>query len=162
MNVKSTLLKARIMSEGEIILPLQGKCMSPLLMSGDKAKIIPITNYSKGKLYLFELIDGNLAVHRLIDKNDSCLTMKGDRSRGFEYIPYQNILGEVSEIKLLDHNSWISMQQNSLINIIILYLSKKLAKDKNIKNEPKVDFILNKVYSKMLILFSYCIRSYWQ
>ncbi len=136
--------------------------MDPLLTTGDRAKIIPATRYSKGGLYLFELPGGSLAIHRLINKSERCATMKGDRSRGFEIVPYQNILGMVSEVKLLDGASWSTINQTHPKRMMISYLSSKLAKDKNIKNENKFNLLINKVCSKILLLLSGSTRKSWK
>lgn len=142
-------------------MPLQGRCMDPLLISGDLAKVTPTTHYSKGYLYLFELPDGDIAVHRLIDINDNYITMKGDRARSFEIVPYQNIIGVVSEVKLLDCESWSTIKQTHLTLKIISYISKKKAKDNRLKNENKLDLLINKICSKFLASFSYSTRKHW-
>ncbi len=162
MNTKSLALKALIKTNGERILPLQGRCMDPLLISGDLAKIIPATHYFKGYLYLFELPDGDIAVHRLIDINDNYVTMKGDHTQMFEIVPYQNIIGVVSEVKLLDCESWTIIKKSHLTMLMISYISKKLAKDKLHKNKNKFGLLINEIYSKFFILFSYSTRERWK
>ena len=62
MNGRNKILKVRLKTEGNIVLPLKGRCMEPLLIAGDKVKIIPTSHYTSGYLYLFELLDGTLAV----------------------------------------------------------------------------------------------------
>lgn len=162
MNTKNIALKARISKEGKFILPLRGKCMDPLLIDGDTAKIIPATQYSIGYLYLFELPDGGLAVHRLIAKTDSCVIMKGDHMRCYQSISYQNILGVVSELKLLDCESWVPIKQTQLKTIIVTYISKKIAKDISHKNHNKFKFLINEARFKALESVSCSIRKYWK
>ncbi|MDR1247170.1 MAG: S24/S26 family peptidase [Clostridiales Family XIII bacterium] len=127
MQTKNIALKARIESAGQMTLPLRGRCMEPLLTAGDQVKIIPVTHFSKGCLYLFELPDGGVAVHRLIDKTGDRAVMKGDRSRCFETTLFQNIIGEASAVKLLNSEHWHDIRKHKLAMIIILHISKKLA-----------------------------------
>jgi hypothetical protein len=161
MHTKNMALKARIGSNGQMTLPLQGRCMDPLLMAGDQVKIIPATHFSTGYLYLFELSDGSLAVHRLIDKTDTCVTMKGDRSRGFETVPFQNIIGEVSAVNLSGSENWRDIRNDKLTRIIAAHVSKKLAKDKRLKNENALIRRINRVRSNFLIFFSDLTRKRW-
>lgn len=161
MNTKSIALKARIKTEGEAVLSLQGRCMEPLLSEGDKAKVIPAVHYSKGYLYLFELPDGSLAVHRLVQKINKDVIMKGDRSRGFQRVSCQNILGVVSEIQLLDCELWRTMKLTLLKRLIISYVSKKSAKDKNF-DENRINKLMHKICFRLLSDYSYSVRKHWK
>jgi hypothetical protein len=162
MNGRNKILKVRLKTEGNIVLPLKGRCMEPLLIAGDKVKIIPASHYTSGYLYLFELLDGTLAVHRLVGKTEEFVLLKGDRSRGFETVPYKNIIGLVSEVRLFNRTQWINIYSYRRSMAIITYLSKKRMKDKNMGDETMFHRILDRFYALFLIVYSYFIRKWWE
>lgn len=102
MNVRNIALKAKINVEGQYAVVVQGKCMEPLLFAGDKVVLSHFDKLEIGDMYLFELPNGNLAVHRLIAKEKEFLFLKGDRSKCCEKVVYENFLGEVK---------WISFKE---------------------------------------------------
>ena len=162
MNTKLVALKARLLSEGELELPLQGRCMAPLLVDGDMAKIIPIPQYSIGQLYLFELPNGNLAVHRLIDVTEHSATLKGDRSRGLETVPYKNFIGMVSQIKLFEFEVWIKYAPSKIALKLVTHISRELAKDKRLKGKVKFGRVNYRFRLIGLYLMSNLTRWTWK
>jgi hypothetical protein len=158
MNAKNVIVKMRLKKEGTIVMQLTGRCMEPLLIAGDSVKITPASQYESGYLYLFELLDGSLAVHRLVGKTEDSVLMKGDRSRGFETIPYTNILGVVSEVKLCNRAHWINIFKYKRSVAIITYMSKKRMKDKNLEHND----LTSGFYAPFLIGFSYVLRTWWE
>jgi hypothetical protein len=162
MYTKNIALKARIESAGQMILPLRGRCMEPLLTAGDRVKIVPTTHFSKGRLYLFALPDGSVLVHRLIDKTYTYAIMKGDRSRCFETVPYRNIIGEVSAVGFADSENWYDIEKHKLTRFLISYVSKKSAMDKRVKSESALAKKVNRARSGFLVKFSYLTRKRWE
>jgi hypothetical protein len=137
--------------------------MDPLLVSGDQVKLAPMTCLVKGRLYLFELPDGSFAVHRLIECKNQEVTMKGDRSKGFERAASHDLIAEVSEVKLSCATSWIPMKSNCFMRRLFTYLSKKTIKDRQTyASEGLYRKITRKVCAPLLVFISKALRRYWR
>ena len=162
MNGKTIAVKAILKKNKETTIPLGGRCMDPLFLAGDCAKIYDTQKAIIGGIYLFQLPSGELAVHRLIGREGGKLMMKGDRSRGFEIIPSTDLLGEVTHVKLLGTKGWICIQRAPLSKIISFF-SKKIAKDKCIKkNESFIEKKLVSVFRKLILRCGDFLRIQWQ
>lgn len=138
MDMKGLVIKAQISRNGKYVIELTGKCMDPLLNPGDKAEIISCSGLKTGRLYLFEMEDGNLAVHRLIKKDDNRLIMKGDRTKKYEVITEAEIIGQVEAVKRNDSDLWCRAERSALSGYITALLSRQSMYDKRNTSIRKV------------------------
>jgi len=160
MNIKSIVLRAQLKIDGEIAISLYGRCMAPLLVAGDKVKIVRSIQYSTGHLYLFELDDGRLLVHRMICCENKYAVMKGDRSKRFETIPHGNIIGEVSAVMFSGYHEWFDIGYNKLETYIITFLSEKRMYSYRMKKSLLKKWI-KRFQSNVLGFMAMCIRKRW-
>lgn len=130
MDTNILIIKAHLMKNGQYVIPLTGRCMEPLLKAGDKAEIIRYDDLKVGKLYLFKMAGGALAVHRLIIKDGEQLTLKGDRTKKYEIIKKSDIIGEVRRIKFEGNEAWHEMDRCFLLEYIAAMLSRQSMFDK--------------------------------
>ena len=158
------VLKALLRKETEFALTLSGRCMDPLLIEGDMAKIVPTSKFTIGHLYLFVLPSGALSVHRMIGKTGEGAVMKGDRSRGDETIQYKNIIGVVSELKIIGDEGWYITGNYRWIGTVFAILSKiTVVKDGYPcgTNTENLHTPMQKVCALALIALSHITRWFW-
>ena len=139
MDTKELIIKAQLSKNRKYEINLTGKCMDPLLKPGDKAEIVSCGRLRTGKLFLFRMADGALAVHRLIIKDGEELTLKGDRTKKYEIIEKSDIIGEVRRVRFKDCGVWHEMNSNPLTGYIAAMLSKQSMFDK--RDTPVREFI---------------------
>jgi hypothetical protein len=161
MNTKNLVLKAHLKSVGEMGFPLRGRCMEPLLRAGDMARIIPVVNYVKGDIYLFELSSGELALHRLIGVFEDRLMMKGDRACRFEETTQSNIIGVLSEVKFMDSEVWIVVRIGLFQRALISRLSKFLINNRRKNGPKKLKLLARIICKKTLLLYAGQVRKRW-
>lgn len=124
MESQSIILKALI-KKGAVEIKLTGRCMEPLLYRGDRAKIIRKQAYKKGAICLFVMPDKSIAVHRLVERGDTFLVMKGDRAKRYEIISEEDIIGEVISLKKANGVYWNKINPNFLSRKVVSFCSRQ-------------------------------------
>lgn len=101
------LLKARLAVQGEVNLILRGQSMRPLLIDGDCARIVPVSNCEVGRVYVFAARNGGgLVAHRAVKIEDSVVYLKGDHTGSFEAVAPSDLVGEVASFRTSDADCW--------------------------------------------------------
>lgn len=153
------VLSVRIKRNEKITVKLIGRCMEPLLHEGDEVIITQPKSISIGKLYLFEMPGGDLGVHRLISKKTERLLMKGDRSKGYEEINENDIIGEVTSVKPQGYMNFCDNNYFNFEGVFISYLSNKHKKN---KHEDHENTYFRVICEKLIVLYGMLKRSYWK
>lgn len=153
------IIKAQLSKNGKYEIKLTGRCMDPLLKSGDKAEVISCGKLKTGSIYLFKMGDGTFAVHRLIKNNGRHLMMKGDRTKRYEVIEKADIIGEVRRVKLEDNGAWHEMNRYSLTGYIAAMLSRQSMFDKTTTSVRK---FISEICIRINIRYGILRRKKWQ
>lgn len=98
-NPYNAAVKCKLAREGYLDVTLTGDSMLPILQMGDVAHIEPITSMEEGFLYLFELPDGSLGVHRMVGTSCEFVLMKGDNCKRIERVERDRAIGEVKYVR---------------------------------------------------------------
>jgi hypothetical protein len=104
-NTLLQIIRAKVKSNGSCVISLNGRCMEPFLMSGDKARIVYSNQINIGDVVLIELQNGGGALHRVVEANGDIFRTKGDYSGKSELISSNNIIGVAVEY-FLDDEGW--------------------------------------------------------
>lgn len=107
MHSLQAIIRARLRSEGHFDLVLQGRCMEPLLLAGDRARVVPVEEPRKGDLVLVLLDEETLALHRIVYLGFETAVTKGDYSSKAEDVRLANLLGAAKEFSLAG-GPWVS------------------------------------------------------
>lgn len=94
-NLYNEAVRLRLEKSRRLEVSLSGESMMPLLQSGDTVLVKPVSEMKRGGLYLFELPDGSLGVHRMIGCEDGFVLMKGDNCMRVERVGRDCVLGSV-------------------------------------------------------------------
>lgn len=159
MNTVSILLRATLKKKKTVIIKLTGRCMSPLLREGDEAEVVSAGKFSLGKLYLFELQSGDIAVHRLIGIFNEELLLKGDRSQGFDVVSRAAVIGEVKAVRLNGKSKWFELYRIESIQKLIATLSEKHMIDKNNYKNTFWSRCMRELSAICLIFYGYAVRT---
>lgn len=81
------------------LLTVQGGCMRPLLESGDRALVRPVSRPRAGDVVLARDGDGTLVCHRVLRRDAGGVLLAGDRSPAPELLPPSAVLGRVDEVR---------------------------------------------------------------
>lgn len=104
------LLKAKLASRGEANLILRGQSMRPLLVDGDCAQIVSVSNCEVGRVYVFAARNGGgLIAHRAVKIEDSVVYLKGDHTGSFETVAPSGLVGEVVSFRASNADRWHSI-----------------------------------------------------
>jgi len=80
-------------------ITVTGVSMNLTLRHNDIVKISPENAYDIGDILVFEYNAEEVLIHRLIEIKDNIYYCKGDNSIKMEEIPFEQIIGKVSEIQ---------------------------------------------------------------
>lgn len=160
-NPINTAVKARLVSKGSLEIKLSGISMAPLLASGDIAIISPCDKAIPGNLYLFELPDGSLGVHRCVEMSCHKICMKGDNCSRIETISPERLLGKVTAIFIEGASKRIDLRPKLVKTRFIAFLSRESGKripqtGSNSSRTPK-----ERACSRLLHFLDLRTRSYW-
>jgi hypothetical protein len=98
MDVRVLAFSAAVRRAGSAWICADGRCMRPLLLSGDKVRVVPCRKLSRGHLYCVILPNGQVAVHRLIGTCGNGYLFKGDRSGRFDLLGADRVIGLVDQV----------------------------------------------------------------
>lgn len=121
-----TALRAKIKRDGYLEFGLEGRCMEPLLVEGDKARIVERDKYVSGDICLIETTEGAVSLHRLIAVQGSLVASKGDRAGCCELVDESSILGVVESLCLKDSFGWAPFEQGFFSKQLSVLLSRAL------------------------------------
>lgn len=161
MNTKTLALKARMKSAGGLSLRLQGRCMEPLLKTGDMARIIPTMEVKAGRIYLFELFNNDIALHRAIAVCGNDVMAKGDCAGMYEVLPKENIIGMLVAVKFDECDFWHEVDRHRASRMISTVLSKRLVYDRRLGSENRCHKIVRLACKKILTVCSWHMRKCW-
>jgi hypothetical protein len=161
MSTEVLALKARMKLSGELSIKLRGNCMEPLIKAGDMAKIIPATKAEVGRVYLLELPNSVIALHRIIAICDENIISKGDYSSMYEVLPKENIIGILIAVKLNGTGSWLEFKEHNVLRRIGVILSKRSIYDKRLGKESHLHRAIRLGCKKTLVSLSRYKRRRW-
>lgn len=107
------LLKIQRQKNKPFEITVIGMSMNPVLYENDLITINPQSDYQIGDILVFIYKEGELLVHRLLDKRDKKYYCKGDNSFRLEDIQIEQIIGKVVAI----NGEQISMCSQRLISL---------------------------------------------
>lgn len=100
------VVKALLITKGSVEITLDGRCMEPFLISGDKALIRSGQQIHTGDICLIAPPNNDFALHRIVDIDNDVAFTKGDFSGKGEIVPLQSILGVACAFQLKDMDKW--------------------------------------------------------
>lgn len=116
----SVVIRAKIISDGYFDLKLKGQCMEPLLMAGDKARIVAIDELRIGDIVLVSMNEYSLALHRVVSLDSGRVVTKGDYSGKAEERLQSDFIGVAKEFSL-EGSPWVSdVRSKNEINSLAL------------------------------------------
>lgn len=128
MHAKAaSIMAAKIMALGYAEVALSGRCMEPLLVAGDKARVEVCTDPMVGDLCLVALSDGILALHRVVSVNGMAVTCKGDYSGKAEVIRAECVIGRATAFMLDGVGRWVRWHQDDAFRFEVVSLSRVLS-----------------------------------
>jgi signal peptidase I len=86
-------------STGELIFPVKGTSMLPVLKMGDLVVVKQQQNYKEGDIIVFAYHEEGLIIHRIIKIYDNCYICKGDNAQRLERVNLNQIIGKMYEKK---------------------------------------------------------------
>lgn len=89
------LLLAQLRAKKQAEIAVVGVSMNPTLVENDRILIAPAEDYQIGEILVFSYKQGELLVHRLLDKKDGRYFCKGDNAFRLEDVVKEQIFGKV-------------------------------------------------------------------
>ena len=100
MDAVGSALAAKVKKFGAAWVWVQGRCMDPLLVTGDRVRVVPCQDLVVGCLYCISLLDGKIAVHRFLGFSKGIFRFRGDRSGICDELNGVNVIGLVDCVSL--------------------------------------------------------------
>lgn len=122
---EAVLLRARMRAQGHVDVRLSGRCMEPLLVAGDWARVVPVADVSVGDICLVALPDA-VALHRLVWRDGAELVTKGDFSGRAERVTASDIVGVATAFRLVGSSHWADYDETREGKLRIAELSLSL------------------------------------
>lgn len=136
------LLQSVIRSNHSLRMTAMGRSMMPFIKNGDRILITPVIaeELKVGNILAFEHPNNHkLTVHRLIQKRQGFLLMKGDNCQENDgVITYEKVIGKVIEIRRSKRNMKVGLTQFSKI---VAWLSKH--------NKLKLVYSIDRFFQKL-------------
>ena len=118
---------ARISRFGFAEVALSGRCMEPLLIAGDRVRIVTCPDLGVGDLCLVALPGGRLALHRVVAAVGGAVVCKGDFSGRAEEVPCGSVLGRAVAFAPDGSWGWVQWRQDDAYRCEIVSLSRVLS-----------------------------------
>lgn len=93
-------LRAKMRAGGCCVVSLRGRCMEPLLLAGDRARVYPVDNIRVGDVALLVLEGGDASLHRVVGVGEGRFVTKGDYSGKSETVNADDVIGVAKEFSL--------------------------------------------------------------
>ena len=122
---EAALLRARMRAQGHVDVRLSGRCMEPLLVAGDWARVVPAEGVSVGDICLVALPCA-VALHRLVRSDGAELVTKGDFSGRAERVATSDVIGVAMAFRLAGSSHWVAYDETREAKLRIAELSLSL------------------------------------
>lgn len=119
-------VEAILITKGSVEITLDGHCMEPFLISGDKALIRPGQQIRTGDICLIAPPDSNFVLHRIVSIDNDSVFAKGDFSGKGETVPLRSILGVACAFQLKGLDKWCDYDSPPELKEHIAALSMQL------------------------------------
>lgn len=123
-------MKARMKRDGFLDVPLRGRCMEPLLMEGDVARVVPSETPGVGDVCLVRLPGGGFALHRLVAigvADAAGFVTKGDLSGRAESLGRDMLVGRLVALLPLGGAGMVRFKEDALARRAIVLLSRSIS-----------------------------------
>lgn len=162
--MNNLIIRAKIKNRGSAELTLSGHCMDPLILPGDKGKLVSVSEIRKGLLCIIENDVGELVMHRVVKISGDNYITKGDRTGKYEIVKRNQIIGCLAEISLEQSGTWISVSDYYMFPQVKASLSEKQIRSKTGDQSGKVKHFLNthRWYFLILVLMNRITRKGWK